>query len=89
MEYGYLRPINGGPTVELVAPTHCAHQHRLGPNRVLVGTAHCRCGRGNTGAHTTWQCRVCGDIRYADGHNDDTRLTEPPPPLPDGARIAD
>jgi hypothetical protein len=87
MEFGYLRPINGGPTVELVAPTHCHDGHRLGPNRVLVRTAPCDCGKGNTGAHTTWTCRVCGDISYADGHTDDSKLHGGPMPLPEPMRI--
>jgi hypothetical protein len=87
MEFGYLRPIGDGPGVELVAPTHCRNGHRLGPNRVMVRTAFCGCGKGNTGAHTYWMCRVCGDAQFADGHDDDSKLDPPLMPLPEPMRI--
>jgi hypothetical protein len=43
------------------APTHCPIDHRLGPNRVLVG--HTACG-GHGGGHLTWTCRTCDQTVY-------------------------
>jgi hypothetical protein len=53
-------------------PEHCPHRHRLGPNRVLVGHAPCRCSQ--RGGHMTWTCRQCDRTIYA-------------PPLADACRM--
>ena len=70
------------------APTHCAHGHRLGPNRVIVSPAWCSCDKvGPSRVHMSWRCRVCGHLTYSDGHTDDTKLAQPPRPLMDVLRI--
>lgn len=40
-------------TWAMVGPARCPHGHPLGPRRVLIGWAPCRC-RG----HHTWTCQV-------------------------------
>jgi hypothetical protein len=39
-------------------PTHCPRGHRLRPDRMLVGSIACSCGR-----HLTWRCD-CGAVTY-------------------------
>jgi hypothetical protein len=74
-------------------PRTCGNGHRLGPNRVLLSFLLCHCDRiaperrHTGGGHRTWQCRVCGDVTFSDGHSDDTQLASQPPPLSDVARI--
>lgn len=69
MDYrpGDLRPTGRGQEVAVVAPTHCRNGHRLGPNRVIVGTTVCE-QNGVNRHHHHWACRTCGDVIVANGH---------------------
>ncbi|MFC4373300.1 hypothetical protein ACFO5K_04225 [Nocardia halotolerans] len=43
------------------SPMHCPEGHRLGPNRVIVGTTACQTVGGH---HRTHTCRRCDTIIY-------------------------
>lgn len=68
-------------------PRTCGNGHRLGPNRVLVGTVQCECAPGRRREHRCWQCRVCGHLTFADGHTDDTLIRSHLPAFSDAVRI--
>lgn len=68
-------------------PRFCPAGHRLGPNRVLVDAPACACGKGSTGHHYRWKCRVCGACIYSDGHVDNGALMLPESPLIESSRI--
>lgn len=76
---GDLRPVNGGPAVEVVAPTHCHNGHPLGPRQVHVSTELCDPGTGRYQRHNTWTCSACGDVTVADGHPDACRASQTHP----------
>lgn len=54
-------------------PRVCRNGHRLGPYKVIVSFTHCGCAqvKPRSVGHTTWRCRTCNDVIYADGHVDD------------------
>lgn len=64
---GDLRPVDGGPKVEVVAPKHCRNGHPFGPHKVAVGYTPCDCGKARARGHTTWTCGTCGDVTVGDG----------------------
>jgi hypothetical protein len=76
---GDLRPVDGGPRVEVVAPTHCRNGHKLGPRQVLIGTELCDLS-GTYRRHITWTCREpgCGDVIVGNGHPDACRSQADP-----------
>lgn len=67
---GDLRPVDGGPKVVVVAPTHCRNGHPLGPRQVLVSTELCE-RDSRYQRHLKWTCRTCWDVTVGDGHPDD------------------
>jgi hypothetical protein len=55
-------------------PKACHRGHPFLPGRMMVGTVICDCATGRRREHRYWQCRVCGDLTFADGHTDDTLI---------------
>jgi hypothetical protein len=59
-----------GPVVWTSAnpPRRCRNGHVLGPWKVLVSFTHCECSKvkPRSVGHTTWKCRTCDAVIYAD-----------------------